>query len=69
MLTTMAKHSKMDAAKSQARISQRKLMQFEEELADADERLHVSLQIDGFSKFADYFFDGLIADWIVQSKI
>ena len=69
LLTTMAKHSKMDAAKNQARIAQRKLLQFEEELADADERLQLSLQIDGFSKFADYFFDGLISDWIVQSKI
>lgn len=69
MLTTMAKHSKMDSAKSQARIAQRKLLQFEEELADADQRLQISLQIDGFSKFADYFFDGLIADWVVQSKI
>ncbi|TWU44157.1 hypothetical protein Q31b_16930 [Novipirellula aureliae] len=69
MLTTMAKHSRMDAAKNQARIAQRKLLRFEEELADADERLQVSLEIDGFSKFADYFFDGLIADWIVQSKI
>ncbi|TWU49229.1 hypothetical protein [Rubripirellula reticaptiva] len=69
MLTTMAKHSKIDSAKNQARTAQRKLLQFEEELADADQRLQISLQIDGFSKFADYFFDGLISDWIVQSKI
>lgn len=69
MLTTMAKHSKMDAAKTQARTAQRMLLQFEKELADADQRLQVSLHIDGFSKFADYFFDGLISDWIVQSKI
>jgi len=69
MLTTMAKHSKMDAAKNQARTTRRKLRQFEEELANADERLQMSLQIDGFSKFADYFFDGIFADWIVQSKI
>lgn len=40
------------------------------ELADADERLHVSLgEIGGFSTFADYFFDGLIADWLVQSRV
>jgi hypothetical protein len=69
LLSTMAKHSKIDEAKSQAHRAQRYLRHFEEELADADERLHVSLKIDGFSKFADYFFDGLIADWIVQSKI
>ena len=69
MLTTMAKHSKMDAAKREARSAQQKLLRFQEELADADQRLQVSLQIDGFAKFADYFFDGLIADWVMQSKI
>jgi len=25
--------------------------------------------MDGFAKFADFFFDGLIADWYMQSKI
>lgn len=27
------------------------------------------LQVDEFLRFADYFFDGFIADWMVQSKI
>lgn len=69
MLTTMVKHSKMDAAKQQARTTQSRLLKFREELADADERLQLSLNIDGFTTFADYFFDGLIMDWVVQSKI
>ena len=69
MLATMAKHSKIDAAKRCAHNAQRKLGRFQEELADADKRLRVSLEMDGFSKFADFFFDGLIADWMVQSKI
>jgi hypothetical protein len=32
---------------------------------------NVELQIDigGLESFADFFFDGLIIDWIVQSKI
>lgn len=68
-LTTLAKHSKIDAAKGQARTAQRRLIQFEEELADADQDLDSSLDIGGLATFADYFFDGLIADWIVQSKI
>lgn len=69
MIATMAKHSKIDFAKQRAQFAQRQLRRFQTELADADQRLQVSLQIDGFSKFADFFFDGLIADWIVQSKI
>ena len=30
---------------------------------------NIDIEIDGFTKFADFFFDGLIADWVVQSKI
>lgn len=69
MVSTMAKHSKIDSAKECARQAQRQLRRFQEELADADQRLHVALDIGGFSKFADFFFDGLIADWVVQTKI
>jgi len=69
MLSTMAKHSKIDSARQRAHAAQRQLRRFQEELADAGQRLNVSLEIGGFSKFADFFFDGLIADWVVQSKI
>ena len=69
MLATMAKHSKIDDARFQAHQAQRALHRFQEELHDAGERLAASISIDGFSTFADYFFDGLIADWLVQSKI
>ena len=69
MISTMAKHSKIDTAKQYAYEAQRRLRRFQEKLADAGQRLGVSLEIGGFSKFADYFFDGLIADWVVQSKI
>ena len=27
------------------------------------------MRIDGFLRFADYFFDGLFADWAVGDKI
>lgn len=68
-LATMAKHSRIDAARQQARTAQRLLRRFQEELADAGHRLQVALDVDGFSSFADYLFDGLIADWVVQSKV
>ena len=70
LLATMAKHSQIDAARRQAQIAQLELRRFQEELADADQRLHVSLKdIGGLTVFADYFIDGLITDWVVQSKI
>lgn len=69
-ISTWAKHSKIDSAKRQAQVAQGHLRRFQKELADADQRLHVSLgDIGRFSTFADFFFDGLIADWIVQSKV
>jgi len=42
---------------------------FESELADVDLGEELSVEIGSFSTFADYFLDGLIFDWIVQSKI
>lgn len=47
------------------------LRRFKRELADITikELPEMSVQIDSFSKFADYFFDNLIFDWVVQSKI
>lgn len=69
VLTTMAKHSKMSDAQNAAKKAQRHLRRFESELADANRRLRISLDVGGLATFADYFFDGLLTDWIVQSKI
>lgn len=68
--TTWLKHTKIDAARLAAHSAQVRLRHFQKELADADQRVHVALEeIGGFLTFADYFFDGLIVDWTVQSKI
>ncbi|RCS54163.1 hypothetical protein DTL42_03165 [Bremerella cremea] len=69
MLTTMAKHSRLDTARRSAEQTQKHLLCFQKELGDVNQRLQMSLEIGSFTTFADYFFDGLIADWIVQSKI
>lgn len=69
LLTDMAKHSHIDDAKAEAEIIQTKLSGFRSELADV--RIHngITFSMDGFGKFADFFFDGLIADWCMQSRI
>ena len=36
--------------------------------ADVSES-YLNIDIDGFLTFADFFFDGIIADYLVQSKI
>jgi hypothetical protein len=66
---TAIKHSKIDDARSQASIAQSRIRRFRHELADVNVRCQAAVQIGGFARFADYFFDGLIADWYVQSKI
>ena len=68
-LTTFFKHSKMDDARYEMERAKRALQGFRKELADVEQSLHLSLEIGDFLTFADYFFDGLIADWLVQSKI
>ena len=47
----------------------RKLRRFKTELADIDIHADMQVSIDGFLRFADYFFDGLFADWAVGDKI
>lgn len=69
LLATAAKHSEIDKAKEYAQNTKIALMKFQNELADVDLAMNIDINIGSFETFADYFFDGLISDWIVQSKI
>lgn len=69
ILATAAKHSEIDKAKEYAQNTKIALMKFQNELADVDLAMDIDINIGSFETFADYFFDGLISDWIVQSKI
>lgn len=69
LISDLAKHSHIDDAKSEADMIQAKLSGFRTELADIRINNDITFQMDGFGKFADFFFDGLIADWCMQSKI
>ena len=48
---------------------QSQLRHFKTELADIQISANMQVNIDGFLRFADYFFDGLFADWAVGDKI
>ncbi|MDD3705188.1 MAG: hypothetical protein PHC45_03865, partial [Clostridiaceae bacterium] len=69
LISDLAKHSHIDNAKYEAEQAQILLRRFRAELADIKIRDDISFETDGFAKFADFFFDGLIADWFMQSKI
>ncbi|MDW7652122.1 MAG: hypothetical protein SCK29_06280 [Bacillota bacterium] len=71
LIATAVKHSRIDDARSAAHRVQQSLRAFLRELKDVDPAYtaDITVEIGTFATFADYFFDGLIADWIVQSKI
>ncbi len=69
LISDMAKHSHIDDAKVEIENTQKLLRQFNTELADITISSDISIETGGFAKFADFFFDGLIADWFMQSKI
>ena len=69
LLADMAKHSHLDEAQDQVERLQSALRRFKTELADVKVIADMQVNIDGFLRFADYFFDGLFADWTVMSKI
>ena len=69
IITHMAKHSHLDEAQNLVQELQSKLRRFKTELADIQISANMQVSIDGFLKFADYFFDGLFADWAVGDKI
>ena len=69
IITHMAKHSHLDEAQEKVEQLQGELRRFKTELADIDIHADMQVSIDGFLRFADYFFDGLFADWAVGDKI
>lgn len=67
--TDMAKHSELDDAQRQVKELQTDLRRFQTELADIQISADLTVRIDGFLRFADWFFDGFFVDWTVMSKI
>lgn len=69
LLADMAKHSHLDEAQEKIEMLQGSLRKFKTELADVTIDADMQVNIDGFLRFADYFFDGLFADWAVMDEI
>ncbi|NLK26757.1 MAG: hypothetical protein GX306_00205 [Clostridiales bacterium] len=69
LVSNISKHSHLDDAKATAEKVQVTLYEFRTELADIQIYRNIQINTGGFGKFADFFFDGLIADWVMQSRI
>lgn len=65
----LGKHIKIDNAKREIELAKNQIAIFQRELHDVSALQDFHIDIGGFLTFADFFFDGLIADWFVQSKI
>ena len=69
LIADLAKHSHLDEAQGKVERLQGALRKFKTELADVEIIADMQVNIDGFLRFADYFFDGLFADWSVMNRI
>ncbi|MDD2471830.1 MAG: hypothetical protein PHT28_02790, partial [Dehalococcoidales bacterium] len=65
----MMKHSRLNEANRKMEQARYELQNFQRELRDVSDPGNFRVEISDFLVFADFFFDGLIADWMVQSKI
>lgn len=68
-LSTFFKHNKMDQAQRELEEARRALQRFRNELADLGRTADFNLDVGGFLRFTDYFFDDIFSDLMVQSKI
>lgn len=68
-ISGLMKHSKLGDAKAQMEQARQHLQSFQRELRDVNTPSSFQVHISDFLVFADFFFDGIIADWLVQSRI
>ena len=70
LIADIAKHGHLDDAQRKIEMLQVELRRFKTELADVGNiYAEIQISIDGFLRFADYFFDNLFTDWAVMDKI
>lgn len=69
LIFDLQKYSHLDAAQDRVETLQLELRRFKTELADVTIHAELQVTIEGFLRFADYFFDGLFADWAVLDQI
>ena len=63
------KHSRLEEAALSLEQAKSKLQLFQKELRDVSLPLECRMENHGFLVFADFFFDGIVTDWLVQSRI
>ena len=65
----MAKYGRLDEAQEEVEQLQVDLRRFKTELADVEINADIQVTVEGFLRFADFFFDNLFTDWEVRDHI
>lgn len=68
-VTDLVKHNRLGEAQYKVEQLQEELRHFKTELVDVRVDADMKVNVEGFLRFADYFFDGLFVDWAVLDKI
>ena len=68
-LSGLLKHAKVRDASRSLEQAKADLQVFQRELRDVQSIDGLRIEIGDFLTFADFFFDGFVADYLVQSKI
>ncbi len=68
-LSTFLKHSRLEDAQSELNQASQAVRRFREELADVSGVSGLSIETGDFLSAADFLFDGLLADWLMQDRI
>lgn len=66
---THLKHNHIDAAKESIHEAQMKMRMFHKELLDIHKESDMNIEIQGLLTFANFFFDGIFINYVVQGKI
>ena len=69
LFSGLMKHSNIDKASQAMDRAKYDLRDFQQELHDVHDLPDMHIDMGDFMTFADYFFDGFIVDFMVQSKI
>lgn len=69
-VTGAAKHKKLNDARRQSEALRSRISQFNSALTDVNIGFHLGQDnVGDYLRFADFFLDGLLADWTVQMRI
>lgn len=68
-LSHVAKHAELDDAQAMLQDLRADLSKFQSELSDVEIIARMQVNVDGFLRFSDWFFDGIFSELAVRDRI